>query len=103
MELTPKAAWEAYWDEGRSFPELAVLFGVSVGTISRRFASWNFPTRPRGPRRGGAGSKSRLTDDQVRYILETIGEKSTRVLQGELGVSFQRISQIRLGQHRPIE
>lgn len=102
LELTPEAAWEAYWVEGKTFPECAELFGKSVGTLHRRFAEWQFPTRGRGPRIGTAGPNVRITDDQIRYILETVGEKSVRTLESELGVTFQRIQQIRAGKHRPL-
>ena len=101
LELTPATAWKKYWTEGLSFPQCAEVFGVSVGTLHRRFKDWKFPTRPRGSR-GGAGPKVIVTDDGIRRILETVGELDLRALSVELGVSRQRIDQIRHGKHRPI-
>lgn len=103
LELTPENAWRKYWEEGLSFPECAKVFQKSVGTLKRRFDEWKFPTRPRGPRRGHAGPNAILTDDQIRHILDTVGELSVRTLAGPMGVSPQRISQIRRGQHRPLD
>lgn len=105
-ELTAPSAWKSYWDEGLSFPEMALLFEVSVGTLYRRFREWGFTTRAQGPRRGGAGPQVKLSDSDIRYILES--KASVRELAKEfqkkgIEISFQRIAQIRQGQHRLIE
>lgn len=102
LELTPANAWRAYWDDGKSFPECAALFDVSVGTLYRKFQLWSFPTRPRGPKRGTAGASAIVTDEGIKRILETAGELSLAVLSNELGVSRERINQIRHGKHRPV-
>jgi|SRR6516162_7210580 hypothetical protein len=105
--LTPENAWTAYWEDGKSFPECAELFGCSVGTLKNRFEEWGFPTRALGPRHGHAGRAAKVSDKLITFIHDQTGKMSLRLLQAELEkkgvkVSRERIRQIQHGQHRPI-